>query len=273
MMRTLLDRLLGEGAEPETVDLDAARGDPECGKLIATGCADPRAFYDAEALRRLGRGARLRAANWVALDVARHCPRWFDERGDPARDLLFCAWVPSRYEPVAVEAELFAEGGRARRVSPMRDGTEPSAWAELDGATALELEAHLRGFWSLPTIDGPQGYDGETWYLVRAQRERHHVVRRFCPRGAARELFVGTLRHLGVDVEAQRAAEEARWAAQARDDLRQQVRDFVEQRAQRCAWSCCELPPRRGDPSGLCEAHRRRVDAQGANLRKKRPRP
>lgn len=247
MLETLWQKLAGgPRGEPEVVDIarlpelvpSVLRSLARELKLVATPAADPRAFYDAPSLRHLSPTLRVGLANGYALDAHRACPPYFVQRRD-GRDRLFCAYAPTDGPAMRVEVEFTPDGLRG----PPGLSFAPEA--------ALDLDHLLRthDFWQLPTLAGPDGLDGELWHLSVVLGGRHHLLRRWSPRGGDKDLLVGVLLVLGIDVAAER-----------------------RQRRRVCAWRGCSGPPVPGDRSHLCAEHRARVDAQGENLQRRRTR-
>ncbi len=253
MLDTLWQKLSGgPRGEPEVVDIarlpelvpSVLRSLSRELKLLATPAADPRAFYDAPSLRGLSPALRVSLANGHALDAHRVCPPYFARRRD-GRDRLFCACAPEDGPPVRVEVEFTPDG----LVGPPGAAFAPEA--------ALDLDRLLRthDFWLQPTLAGPvgagDGLDGELWHLSVVLGGRHHLLRRWSPKGRDHDLLAGVFLVLGVDAAAQRRE---------------------RARLRTCAWRGCAGRPVRGDPSHLCAEHRARVDAQGENLQRRRRR-
>ncbi|MCO5172164.1 MAG: hypothetical protein M9894_38195 [Planctomycetes bacterium] len=249
MLETLWRRLAGgPDSEPDLVDIrtlpDASplvlRRLAREHRLLVTPAAAPHAFHDAPPLRRLSPALRVSVANGYALDVHQRCPPYHAQRGD-GRERLFCSFAPACGAPVVVEVEFTPDGV----VGPPGTRFQPEA--------ALDLDRLLReaGFWDLPTLSGPDALQGELWHLSVVLGGRHHLLRRCRPKGPDLMLLRGVLLALGVDPsQATRGQDPARRTG--------------------CAWVPCGDAPLPGDPSRLCAGHRARVDAQGANMTRRR---
>lgn len=293
MLRGLLERLRGTDQEPEEVSLEDLRrlrtGDEDTSlveamreKLITTGCAAPRAFYDAPTFASRGRAERLAGANMMAFAADMHCPPYYAMRADATKDLLFLSRAPSRQGAhFAVEVEYAGEGGRVRDLTFHFPGAPDPETIALPPERALELEHVLRQgrFWHLPAHDGRGGLDGVDWYVSRLERGRHHLVHRWQPEGSDLELLESLAavlddelaalaeRRVGSPGGRARAAYVARLHGEP-DELR--LPD--EATARRCSWTRCTNDQAEGDRSRLCAEHRRRIDAQGENLTRRRRR-
>jgi hypothetical protein len=258
----------GESAEPETIhvaDLPAGRALQAAvrRKLVVTDCAAPRAFYDAPALATLPRAARLKLANALALELPPSCPPYYTLRNDEPRDVLYLGRQLGHGladGELAVEVELLAEGGRVRDVSTSFGGPATARWLDLAPDRVLDLDHLLRRarFWDLPATDGKLGDDETVWHLSRLERTRQHLVRRVSPSGDEAVLFESLAGLLADELQT------------FQDDLRRRIQAAPVRAGASCTWPLCKSPPTAGDPSRLCADHRRRVDAQGQKLRRKR---
>lgn len=254
MLETIWQRLAGgPRGEPEVVDLarlpelipPVLRRLSRELTLIATPAADPRAFYDAPALRHLSPVLRVGVCNALALDVHEACPPYHARRRE-GRDLLFCSFAARGAPPLRVEVEFTPDGLRG----PPGTAYPPEA--------ALDLDGLLRraDFWALPATAGATSHDGDLWHLSVVLGGRQHVLRRCSPKGAERDLLQGVLLALGIDVAALRRGRTPGRAAPTPPAV--------------CTWTPCTARPLPDDPSYLCVEHRARIDAQGENLQRRR---
>lgn len=270
MLRSLLDRLRSaeDDAEPQEVALDdlvAERLDdarPRPGRpvtlgerLVATPCAAPRAFYDAPDRAHRRRRERLADANQVAMVTNLEAPPYYALREDRTKDLLFLArraqWRFPRErgheQGFRVEVELREDGGVLRDLARHEAPAPP---IPLPPERLLELAQVLRQgkFWDLPTTEDETGRKGFTWYVSRLERGRQHLIVRHRPSGATLELLESL-------------------AAVLDDELALVAQHHATLAAGRCAFAPCD---RRPEASGVCAEHRRRIDAQGENLARRR---
>lgn len=256
-------------AEPETIhvqDLPAtarAKQTAMRSKLVVTDCAAPRAFYDSPALATLPRAARLKLANAHALELPESCPPYYTLRNDEPRDVLFLGRELGHGcmdGEIAVEVELLAEGGRVRDLTRSFGGPTSERWLDVSPERVLDLDHLLRRarFWDLPATDGRDGEDEPLWHLSRLDRTRQHLLRRVSPSGDEGALFDSLLELFADEID------------MFREDLRRRIQATPIKAGATCAWPLCKSPPTAADPSRLCPDHRRRVDAQGQKLRRKR---